>query len=364
MRAVLGLVIVLIVLAVLGVMGLRAFQQKIDSALSAQPETQATKLTPTPTSPRVKRVSETLFVPYWSFTDSTFDESSYQRLVYFGVAASSKGLDTSDAGYQKLPVFAEFAGDQEKILTIRMIDSATNFAILKDTKAQNAVILESVALAKEYGFDEILLNIELSALPFASLVDQITLFNTRFSQAAHTANLNYSITSYGDTFYRVRPFDVEKLAQDVDHLYIMAYDFHKAKGNPGPNFPLLGNDTYGYDYSRMITSFIAAVPLDKLIVVFGMYGYDWTVDENGSAKESGEAISLKEVENSIMDTCQHSSCAWERDAASGETKATYQDSEDDNHVVWFEDEESVKRKQDFLKSKGIGSFAYWAYSYF
>lgn len=363
MKTFIGLLILVIIFILTLYLGITIFRQKIDSALSAQPVATVPQPTPTPTSPAARSVAKTLFVPYWSLdTGVTFPH--YQTLVYFGVPVGKNGLDKNDDGYQKLETFTSVAGLQRKILTVRMIDSTTNFATLKDQKQQTKVIQETISLAKANKFDGVLLNIEVSALPFASLVDQITDFSAAFAKQAHASNLEYSITAYGDTFYRIRPFDIQKLAKDADHMYIMAYDFHKAKGNPGPNFPLRGSEAYGYDYSRMISSFADAVPIQNLIVVFGMYGYDWSVDEQGVPKVPGKPVSLKEIRAEIIDHCEHLSCSWERDTASAEVKAVYSDGEGERHIVWFEDEESVKRKQEFLKKSGIGSFAYWAYSYF
>jgi spore germination protein YaaH len=245
-----------------------------------------------------------------------------------------------------------------------MTNSTTNFAILKDKKAQEKVINEAISIAKDNNFKGIVLNIEVSALPFTSLVDQITAFNSVFYDRTHAANLTYGITAYGDSFYRLRPFDMAKLSKSTDRVYIMAYDFSKAKGNPGPNFPLAGGETYGYDLEHMINNFADTMPLKKITVVFGMYGYDWPVDDKDKATDTGEAISLKDIKATFLDNCKHLKCEWERDILSSETKASYEDNNSQKHIIWFEDETSVKRKQDFLKKHGIGSFAYWAYSYF
>jgi len=352
--------IIIILLVILGGIVLRL---KLNSILSTQPTSSLISLTPTPTVSPAKIINQTLFVPYWSLKIGK-ELPLYQKLIYFGIQVTTTGIDKGDEGYGRLQLFAQEAGDQETLLAIRMIDSKTNFEILKNNSIQDIVIEQSIQEAKAHGFIGLLLNLEISALPFGSLVDQITLFNDKFAAKAREAGLSYSLTAYGDTFYRLRPFDVAKLAKNADSVYIMAYDFHKAKGNPGPNFPLAGKEVYGYDYGRMIETFSGAVPLEKLTVVFGMYGYDWSVDDKGVSSGVGEPMALKDIKAKIIDHCLYLSCEWERDIESSETKATYSDRDSGMHVVWFEDEESVKRKQEFLKDQGIGEFAYWAYSYF
>ncbi len=362
MKRIILAICISICLIVLITYGVKLFRQKIDSALSAQPTSQGLPR-PTPTGPAAEQIDEAIFIPYWS-VGSSFTTPSYQDLVYFGVNASTEGIDTSDDGYKRLSTFVKAADGGNTLLTIGMTNSTTNFAILKDKKAQEKVINEAISIAKDNNFKGIVLNIEVSALPFTSLVDQITAFNSVFYDRTHAANLTYGITAYGDSFYRLRPFDMAKLSKSTDRVYIMAYDFSKAKGNPGPNFPLAGGETYGYDLEHMINNFADTMPLKKITVVFGMYGYDWPVDDKDKATDTGEAISLKDIKATFLDNCKHLKCEWERDILSSETKASYEDNNSQKHIIWFEDETSVKRKQDFLKKHGIGSFAYWAYSYF
>jgi spore germination protein len=169
---------------------------------------------------------------------------------------------------------------------------------------------------------------------------------------------------YGDTFYRVRPFEIKTLAAYTDQLYIMAYDFSKAKGNPGPNFPLEGKDTFGYDYASLVKNFTQVVQPKKLTVVFGMYGYDWTVDDKNISTGIATAISMNKVEQSIISTCAYVSCTWKRDINAREIKAEYQDTNNMHHIIWYEDLESVSQKKEYLKKYGISSYSFWAYSYF
>ena len=52
------------------------------------------------------------------------------------------------------------------------------------------------------------------------------------------------------------------------------------------------------------------------------------------------------------------------DSESKEKKISYKGSDGYDHVVFFEDEESAEVKINYLKEKGIGSIAFWAWGYF
>lgn len=322
-------------------------------------------LSPSPTrSIPLKAETKSLFVPYWSASYTKGDFETYEKILYFGITPSGSGINTTDTGYLKLPEFiTKFRTQQKKYLVLRMLDADSNFAILKNIH-HKTIINESLALAKNNGFDGIVLDLELSALPFDSLIQQINSFVGNFSRSAKQQNLHFGITVYGDTFYRLRPFDIKTIAKSADEIMIMAYGLHKPGGNPGPNFPLSGKEKYGYDYKSLTRSFLAVVPAEKIAVIFGMFGYDWTVDKNDISQSSARALSLSEITQTIIDKCTQLHCIIDRDHLSGENKITYTALDGSRHIVWYEDIESVKKKQEYLRSLGINQFSFWAHSYF
>jgi spore germination protein YaaH len=320
------------------------------------------EVTTVPTQFTARPETTSLFVPYWS-VNKTLDASSYNQIIYFGITPTTAGINTKDAGFLRLKTFVLQTTGSSTLLTLRMLDNTINSAVLKDPVKQEKIIKETITIAKEHGFDGVVLDLELSALPFESIIQQINGFTKTFAQTAGQENLSFSMAIYGDTFYRIRPFEVKTLAQHADQIMIMAYDMHKANGNPGPNFPLAGKNKYGYDYATLTDNFLAAVPADKLTVIFGLYGYDWQVDEKNISQSVGKPKSLLEV-NQLVANCTSLQCQVFRDSLSGETRVTYTDEEQKKHTVWYEDMESVRKKQAYLKSRGITSYSLWAHSYF
>jgi spore germination protein YaaH len=133
----------------------------------------------------------------------------------------------------------------------------------------------------------------------------------------------------------------------------------------------------------MIDDFLRFVPAEKLTVIFGMYGYDWRVDEKKRPITSAKALTLAEIKNKFLNNendeeqkfkCRLKNCIIRRDSLAKEMEINYTISAEepdaegiyriDYHIVWYEDEESVATKMKFLEEKGIGSIAYWAYKYF
>lgn len=327
-----------------------------------QASTAVSTITPTkaPTGKSPERTA--LFVPYWSLSGALPEK--YDRLIYFGVTPTTDAINTEEIGYLRLDQFvSKVPSGVSSYLTLRMLDNQENFTILESKSSQKRIISQTIALAKKNDFDGIVLDLELKALPFESLLKQINEFVTMFHEEANKNGMQLSITQYGDTFYRVRPFDVAAVAKNSDEVMIMAYDLHKAGGStPGPNFPLDGHEKYGYDFKKMTEGFLRVVPPEKITVIFGYFGYDWPSDSEGKAVNIGAPFSLLEINKQYLEGC--STCVITRDDLSSETQVTYTSGDNVPHVVWFEDQLSIQKKQEYLKSKGLSSYAYWAHSYF
>lgn len=310
----------------------------------------------------VSKLSKSVFVPYWNISN-TSELSQYDSVIYFGVSANKDGIIKEDQGFANVSKFIQSTDNSKKYLTLRMLNAEDNLDILENSDAQKKIIDETIQLAKENDFNGVVLDLELSVIPFTNVKDNISLFVTSFSEELKKQDLDFLMTLYGDTYYRSRPYDVKVIGKEVDQVLLMAYDFHKSRGEPGPNFPLQGQHEYGYDFQQMIHDFTVDIPREKLAVVFGMYGYNWTLGSEDKPLKAATAIQLDSAEESFINSCDYTNCKVARDPDSTEMKATYKDDENYNHIVWFEDETSVEKKSDYLKKQGIGNISYWTWGY-
>lgn len=361
------ILLLLFLLFVLGITGLFIFIQvknrvRFDLAQSID----LPKNTPTPTIDTSNlKITTSIFVPYWTVTGRNIVDRDFDQYIYFGILPNGNGITNNETGAIRLRDFVRSVPPgKTTLLTLRMVDAQDDFAILKDANLQKKIIDQTIILTKENKFDGIVVDLELSAIPFDSLIRQINGFTATFYSSAKKNHLTFYLTLYGDTFYRLRPFDVKTIAGNTDGIMLMAYDFHKAKANPGPNFPLYGRETYGYDFAEMIDDFTQVVQPSKLTVIFGMFGYDWKVDSKGQALEEAEPLPYTEIQKKFLVKCLYNDCATTRDDTSSESIVHYVDGLGQRHIIWFEDPDSVSAKIKYLRGRGIGNFSYWAHSYF
>lgn len=308
---------------------------------------------------------EYIFVPYWSFTKNIVADSE-NSLIYFGLGVNEGGLELEDDGYEKLEDFVDFTPNaSERIMAVRMTDKNVNAQILKDPLIQEKIASTASKLAKEYEFDGVLLDYETSAFGFESTMSNILSFYELFADEVKSEDLLFYVALYGDNYFRARPYDIEKIGEFSDRVIIMAYDFSKSRGNPGPNFPLYDDSgIYGYDLATMVDDFQKDVDNEKIVVAFGYFGYDWEIDKDGISTSNGAPLSTNEINKSYVNDCELDECVLDRSKESLEPSVFYKDSEGNDHVVWFEDAESVEKKKEELKKKGILETASWAYSYY
>lgn len=324
--------------------GYISFGKNIFVSKSKQISTNKTAFAPT--KPGLQRVEEkkSIFVPDWNLNEETIIDSSYDRWIYFG-------------GEEKKSQFVEVLKGKELWFSIK-IDNINQLNQLN-------------RLNQSSDFKGVVLDLEISELPTEQLKLQINDGVYKFYKKAKEKNLKVALALYGDLFYRKRPYDLKVLNDYCDEIMVMAYDFHKSNGEPGPNFPYNGREIYGYDFKMMIDDYLKFIPQEKLTIIFGMYGYDWLVDENKKPIRPAKAVTLNEVNKNFINKCAWNNCVVKRDPASTENEINYiysviEDSVGymDMHIVWSEDEQSVAAKSNYLKEKGIESVGYWAWGYF
>lgn len=323
-----------------------------------------------PSLPLIEK--EAVFVPYWaSFKQKDNRLNSQDRLIYFGISIDQNGLNRQDLGLRRLNKFKKISRGKRQWLVLRMTNDKTSQKILENRKSWPKIDSQAVDFTKANNFQGLVLDLEPKGIAFEKTVTTTRDFIAHLHQRTKKENLPLAVLVYGDLFFRHRPFDLKNIAIDSEEVMVMAYDFHKSYGEPGPNFPLRGQDKFGYDMETMISDFLKFVPSNKLTVVFGMYGYDWAVDEKKRPLKKAKIKTLNEIRKEFLGSCQWENCVIKRDSLSQETEINYVESKVVDHygylyphIVWFEDEKSVAAKKKFLKTKGIFSFARWAWGYY
>lgn len=335
-------------------------EQKNPSPVPLLPIPTMSPSSPSPTPRPAESVSSSVFVPFWALGKDNLSSIPDEKIYYFGVAVDRSGQIINDAGYQTLGRL-NCPETKSCILVLRMLNGEDNTAILKNPRVYPVIAANVIALADTHNFKGIALDLEDNTiLSEEGTVENITKFVQSFYTSVKKDYKMLSFIIYGDAYYRKRAFDVAAIAKSADEVMVMAYDFSKGYGEPGPNFPFSRESgDYNYDFKQMTADFLRDVPAEKLTVIFGMYGYDWPLNAQGTPLKRATSMTDREIEK--LRTNGHVTLTVLPE--SREKKIEYTDSEG-KHTIWYEDTESAAVKTDYLQKEGVGSISFWAYSYY
>lgn len=321
------------------------------------------------------------FAPFWTINKlDNVDFNVLTTFAYFGVPLDSDGnFVQDDPGYttfvseKATQVFQKAHENGTRVvLTITQMD---NFAIenfLSSIQAQDNAINQAVYHVKERGIDGVNVDIEYSGNPGDNFRNEFSLFVKKMTDTMHREipNSKVTVSVYAASAKEPMLYDINKLAQNSDGIFMMAYDFAQAGSDKAmPTAPLSGHKQgkYFYDIMTAVDDFLKVMPEDKLILGVPYYGYNYPVYEpkikaettyyyNGVAQTYTDAQeNLNEKNPEIADYFT----GWDKDGQVG-WKAYFDDYSGSWRMLFLEDERSLKLKYAFAKEKGLSGVGIWA----
>ena len=222
---------------------------------------------------------------------------------------------------------------------------------------RDLVIDNLVALAREGGYTGV--NIDFEYLAYSENIEDdrsaFTLFIRDLADRLHAESLKLIISVPGKETDSIDntwsyPYDLAALGKAADYLQLMTYDQHGAWGGPGA---VSGAD-WVEECLRYTTS---VVDPTKLLIGLPAYGYDWDLSslnvENGNYVVSD--ISWKDFP--LLLTKLDAETGW--DTSSQSPFVTYMENGNE-HVAWFENEESIRIKVNLVQKYNLAGVSMWA----
>jgi spore germination protein YaaH len=307
------------------------------------------------------------FWPYWIDSHSYQpDWSGLTHVSYFSMDANSDGtLDTSHIGadYYNVRDTAHshnvrvtltvtrhgFSSDdqdiQDYILAYHRNDLANN--ILQKLQAYDAdgvsIDFENVRSTNSYtGGSNIVL-----------MEQFMQVLHDTLKNADPNYHISFCVMGSVETVYRNAA-----LSQYTDAVFLMGYDYHwQSAPTTGAVSPY--NDPTQLDVVDSVNILENYYPSNKIILGLPFYGYDWPCESDspgsntigtGTAVRMENAIANAQIYGRMWDTASHT--PWYR----------YQ-SDSTWHQCWYDDEESLGSKFDYVNSANIAGTGFWALGY-
>ncbi|KAI6358233.1 Endochitinase 46 [Pyricularia grisea] len=248
---------------------------------------------------------------------------------------------------------------------------STNFPSAASTEAnRNRFASTAVGLMKDWGFDGIDIDWEYPADATQGQNMVLLLQAVRSALDAYAAQYapgyHFLLTiasPAGPSHYQ--QMQLGQLAQVVDKMYLMAYDYAGAwdstSGHQANLFPSGSNPTATpFSTDRAVTDYIAAgVPPSKIVLGMPIYGRTFQNTDGPGRPYSGTGPGS--WENGIWDfkALPRPGATEQYDAATG---ATWSYDATQREMVTYDTPDNVRRKVDWVKTKGLGGSMFWELS--
>lgn len=321
------------------------------------------------------------FVPYWNM-NKTVIQPELTHLGYFSLTVAGNGsvitmMDGgTEPGYLRLgsDEFLEMSnevklngGQVELVLT--QFDNDDIVALLSSPTAQDRLIASIDSALLAYPFAGVNIDIEYTGEVTDPLRKNLVLLMRKLNQHLDQKydHVTLSIDMYASAADKYQLWDVPEIAQEVDYIVVMAYDFHRRSSTQaGPVAPLFGGKEYwDSDISENLQAFLRDVPSKKILLGVPFYGYEWqttsTDPQATTFPNTGSTASFERVQNLIAEgQVLGVQEEWNEDALS--PYLTYEE-DGETYVVYYENSRSLSYKLDYVNQLDLGGIAIWALGY-
>lgn len=287
-----------------------------------------------------------IIAPSWYYLDDTADGN-----VVGGWDASPNDYKqfTSFVQSRNLKVLPVFQSSWDTPKTVDTVMASEN------TRAK--LIAEIMDLVSSVNADGVVIDFELMSTETGPYLTQ---FMKELYAKLHPLNklvIQAVMPRTGSEAW-LAEFDYQALAQYVDYLHIMTYDY--SHGAPGPIAPL--------DWSSKVMKYTQDQGVDMRKVLLGIpyYGVDWTAAGNSSAPYTRRPRGLNTLYGSTADKdligmqelITKYNSPVQRDS-SQIPYFSYTDAEG-THTVYYDDAQSWNAKMSLLSQYGLGGIGAWS----
>jgi spore germination protein YaaH len=236
-------------------------------------------------------------------------------------------------------------------------------SIVDKPKNRQKAIEEITKQVESQNIDGVNINLEYVGEPSSSTINNFTIFVSELRKSL-PGRLELTVDVFADSAIKRRIFDIPSLAEIVDRIIVMGYDFYRPSSpQAGPIAPIRdGADRYEQNLSWSLAAFLKLVPAEKIVLGVPYYGYEWQTLSNQpnsmTIPETGALATYKRVRDKIAkDKLQP---AW--DPVSLSPYLIFKEG-GHWHQIYYENETSLAYKYQLVRDLNLGGIAIWALGY-
>lgn len=320
------------------------------------------------------------FLPSWNAAKEVkVDTSNLTQLIYFGFGVNERGeiiqfgedgSETLEWVHFKSPYFKKIREDAKKtntkiLVAIKSFDNKNIDDLISNPSTSEKFINQLGKLVKENNLDGVNIDFEYFTDSNFPTFKHLNAFFTRLNQTLKSQDPGLIISAdFTASAVAADPaYDMVKLGEVIDQIILMGYDYSTtASSQATPVAPLYSSGGEA-SIDRSISSLKGRVPFDKVILAIPFYGYEWqtlnnkfrsqTIPETGALATYDRVTQLINNRNDIeINWDNKSQTPWISYYQSGANKQIY-----------YENEQSISKKLNYIKDKKLAGVGIWAIGY-
>lgn len=302
------------------------------------------------------------------------DLSLYDKLFFFDLTPAADGSIQDRNGYpfawQGLIQAADSVG-VPVIPTLALLDADSLEALFLNPEHRERLVRTSLGLIEESDGNGLHLDFEWFAPAEDSLREGFHAYVDTLALRVEETFPMAQMSMFVPAFHPDGMIDLSRIPDVFDEIMVQGYDLHWQTGPmAGPVSPLSGWQGNNWD-SIMHQMDEQGVERSRLLITVPYYGYEWPVVDSapgsntrGNASVTTHAridsFNLPEMQVAALDRV--AAHGLQRDPVSGSPFYTFQDST--GWVQgWYEDEESFRRKYEFVLNQELAGIAVFPIGY-
>lgn len=269
----------------------------------------------------------------------------------YGITAGGGMVDLED---QKLTEAAWKAGVLP-MMVLTPLDETGTFndvtasALLSNQTARANLVYNILQTLKEKGLAGV--DFDFEFIPAANRQDYVELLrlakDTLGPQGYYVTAALAPKTSADQPGTLYEGHDYEQIGAVVDYALIMTYEWGYTYGPPMAVSPI-------HQVRRVLDYAVTAIPPRKILMGMPNYGYDWMLPY-----VKGESKAQKLASEEAFWRAQHYGAEIIYDQLSQAPFFTYFDADGVKHVVWFEDQRSIRAKMALVEEYDLAGMGFW-----
>jgi len=307
------------------------------------------------------------FLPTWMVGKTIEYCDEVTEMVFLGLEIDIEGnfLENVDydryasENYQRVAEKFEKCGGKN-ILGIKLFEDEKIEVFLNNRMARENFFEQLLVLKKKYAFEGVNIDFEFQKDPLMVLGEEMGVFLGELQQKeVGEVSLDVfanSVIKGGDRLIEV--------LKKIDYLVVMAYDFHRpGMDYAGPVAPIrspMGERNIWEVVENVVSM---NLPKEKIVMAYPLYGYEWkteTLEYGSRVKRGWWALAsygrMREMDLSLA----KGQLYWDEKSMS--PWWVYED-KGEIKQIYFENEESLRRKLLVLTESGFGGVGFWALGY-